>query len=220
MARNSGAARQRVGRALYAESLHPLHGTPAAPEREAPDLQAYVRRIDRYTYGLGWLLCEIDHQTVGFCTSARTPAAPEDLFTVEFQLSSCRGCAAGISARPVGADAGHAGDGQPPAGGVAASTGENQAGPGVFPGHGLCAPGGGAPRGAGKAVACLSPAPLGPGRSQAHQALPGGGGRLRGCPGKRPPRWWMFLGWNKGRPAALAAGFFAPVPSCQGEKKL
>lgn len=64
----------------------PYTGTPAAPEREAPDLQAYVQRIDRYTYGLGWLLCEIDHQTVGFCHLSEDPAAPEDLFTVEFQL--------------------------------------------------------------------------------------------------------------------------------------
>ena len=64
----------------------PYTGTPAAPEREAPDLQAYVRRIDRYTYGLGWLLCEIDHQTVGFCHLSEDPAAPEDLFTVEFQV--------------------------------------------------------------------------------------------------------------------------------------
>ena len=64
----------------------PYTGTPAAPEREVPDLQAYVRRIDRYTYGLGWLLCEIDHQTVGFCHLSEDPAAPEDLFTVEFQL--------------------------------------------------------------------------------------------------------------------------------------
>ena len=64
----------------------PYTGTPAAPEREAPDLQAYVRRIDRYTYGLGWLLCEIDHQTVGFCHLSEDPAAPVDLFTVEFQL--------------------------------------------------------------------------------------------------------------------------------------
>lgn len=64
----------------------PYTGTPAAPERETPDLQAYVRRIDRYTYGLGWLLCEIDHQTVGFCHLSEDPAAPEDLFTVEFQL--------------------------------------------------------------------------------------------------------------------------------------
>lgn len=64
----------------------PYTGTTAAPEWEAPDLQAYVRRIDRYTYGLGWLLCEIDHQTVGFCHLSEDPAAPEDLFTVEFQL--------------------------------------------------------------------------------------------------------------------------------------
>ena len=64
----------------------PYTGTTAAPEEEAPDLQAYVRRIDRYTYGLGWLLCEIDHQTVGFCHLSEDPAAPEDLFTVEFQL--------------------------------------------------------------------------------------------------------------------------------------
>lgn len=64
----------------------PYTGTTVAPEREAPDLQAYVRRIDRYTYGLGWLLCEIDHQTVGFCHLSEDPAAPEDLFTVEFQL--------------------------------------------------------------------------------------------------------------------------------------
>lgn len=61
-------------------------GTAAAPEREAPDLQAYVQRIDRYTYGLGWLLCEIDHQTVGFCHLSEDPASPEDLFSVEFQL--------------------------------------------------------------------------------------------------------------------------------------
>lgn len=64
----------------------PYTGTTAAPEGEAPGLQAYVRRIDRYTYGLGWLLCEIDHQTVGFCHLSEDPAAPEDLFTVEFQL--------------------------------------------------------------------------------------------------------------------------------------
>lgn len=64
----------------------PYTGTTAAPEGEAQDLQAYVRRIDRYTYGLGWLLCEIDHQTVCFCHLSEDPAAPEDLFTVEFQL--------------------------------------------------------------------------------------------------------------------------------------
>lgn len=80
----------------------PYTGTPAAPEREAPDLQAYVRRIDRYTYGLGWLLCEIDHQTVGFCHLSEDLAAPETCSPWSSSSTSSRGCAAGISAPPCG----------------------------------------------------------------------------------------------------------------------
>lgn len=64
----------------------PYTGTHMAPEQEPPGLQEYVQRIDRYTYGLGWLLCEIDHQTVGFCHLSEDPSQPEDLFSVEFQL--------------------------------------------------------------------------------------------------------------------------------------
>lgn len=64
----------------------PYTGTHQAPEGQAPDLQSYVQRIDQYTYGLGWLLCEVDHQTVGFCHLSEDPEAPEDLFSVEFQL--------------------------------------------------------------------------------------------------------------------------------------
>ena len=64
----------------------PYTGTCMAQESELPDLQEYVQRIDRYTYGLGWLLCEIDHQTVGFCHLSEDPRDPEDLFSVEFQL--------------------------------------------------------------------------------------------------------------------------------------
>lgn len=64
----------------------PYTGTPMAPEQEPPGLQEYVQRIDRYTYGLGWLLCEIDHQTVGFCHLSQDPSDPENLFSVEFQL--------------------------------------------------------------------------------------------------------------------------------------
>ena len=64
----------------------PYTGTPAAPEQEPPGLQDYVQRIDRYTYGIGWLLCEIDHQTVGFCHLSEDPSNPENLFSVEFQL--------------------------------------------------------------------------------------------------------------------------------------
>lgn len=64
----------------------PYTSTHMAPEQEPPGLQEYVQRIDRYTYGLGWLLCEVDHQTVGFCHLSEDPSQPEDLFSVEFQL--------------------------------------------------------------------------------------------------------------------------------------
>lgn len=64
----------------------PYTGTVLAPEGEPPELQSYVQRIDRYTYGLGWLLCEIDYQTAGFCHLSEDPRDPEDLFSVEFQL--------------------------------------------------------------------------------------------------------------------------------------
>lgn len=64
----------------------PYTGTANAPEEEPPELQAYIQRIDRYTYGLGWLLCEIDCQTAGFCHLTENRNAPGDLFSVEFQL--------------------------------------------------------------------------------------------------------------------------------------
>ncbi len=64
----------------------PYTGTPAAPEQEPPALQDYIMRIDKYTYGLGWLLCEIDSTPAGFCHLTEDRRAPEDLFSVEFQL--------------------------------------------------------------------------------------------------------------------------------------
>ncbi len=64
----------------------PYIGTSAAPERELPELQEYIRRIDKYTYGLGWLLCEIDSRPTGFCHLTEDRRAPEDLFSVEIQL--------------------------------------------------------------------------------------------------------------------------------------
>lgn len=68
----------------------PFTGTPAAPEKEAPDLQAYIQRIDTYTYGLGWLLCEVDCHPVGFAHLTENRLAPKDLFSVEFQLYVAR----------------------------------------------------------------------------------------------------------------------------------
>lgn len=64
----------------------PYIGTCRSREERLPELGEYVQRIDRYTYGLGWLLCEIDHQTVGFCHLSEDPGDPEDLFSVEFQV--------------------------------------------------------------------------------------------------------------------------------------
>ena len=64
----------------------PYVGTCCAPEEEAPELQSYIQRIDRYTYGLGWLLCEIDCQPVGFCHLSENREDPKNLFSVEFQL--------------------------------------------------------------------------------------------------------------------------------------
>lgn len=64
----------------------PYTGTPAAPEQEPPALQDYIARIDRYTYGLGWLLCEIDSTPAGFCHLTEDRHDPENLFSVEFQL--------------------------------------------------------------------------------------------------------------------------------------
>lgn len=64
----------------------PYTGTFAAPEPQPPELQAYIQRIDRYTYGLGWLLCELNSHPVGFCHLTENRNAPKDLFSVEFQL--------------------------------------------------------------------------------------------------------------------------------------
>lgn len=64
----------------------PYVGTPAAPEDRLPALADYIQRIDRYTYGLGWVLCEIDSIPAGFCYLTEDRAAPEDPFAVEVQL--------------------------------------------------------------------------------------------------------------------------------------
>lgn len=61
-------------------------GTDKAPEAELPELQSYIQRIDKYTYGLGWLLCEIDSIPAGFCHLTEDRTDPKNLFSVEFQL--------------------------------------------------------------------------------------------------------------------------------------
>ncbi len=61
-------------------------GTAAAPEPEPPALAEYIQRIDKYTYGLGWLMCEIDSIPAGFCHLTEDRNAPNNLFSVELQL--------------------------------------------------------------------------------------------------------------------------------------
>lgn len=61
-------------------------GTHCAPEHELPALQDYIMRIDRYTYGLGWIMCEIDSEPVGFCHLTEDSDDPKNLFSVELQM--------------------------------------------------------------------------------------------------------------------------------------
>lgn len=64
----------------------PYTGAPTAPEQEPPTLGEYIQRIGRYTYELGWLICEIDSVPAGFCFLTENRDCPEDLFSVEFQI--------------------------------------------------------------------------------------------------------------------------------------
>ena len=58
--------------APYTEGLEAFEGEP-------PELQEYIQRIDRYTYGLGWILCEIDSTPSGFCCLTAARAAWEEV---------------------------------------------------------------------------------------------------------------------------------------------
>ena len=64
----------------------PYTETLAAPEEALPPLAEYVRRIDKYTYGLGWLMCEIDSTPAGFCLLTENTDEPENPFSLDLQL--------------------------------------------------------------------------------------------------------------------------------------
>lgn len=67
---------------LYA----PYIGTHATPEELLPDLQCYIRRVDRYTYGLGWLICELAGEPAGFCRLFEDPAEPSNPFRLSVEI--------------------------------------------------------------------------------------------------------------------------------------
>ncbi len=61
-------------------------------EKSSPLLQPLIERIDRYSYGAGWIMCEINSTPAGFCFLTEYPAnenIPLDLsslFTSELQI--------------------------------------------------------------------------------------------------------------------------------------
>lgn len=61
-------------------------------DKVSPTLPEMIQRIDRYSYGIGWLMCEIDSTPAGFCCLNEIPYDPtlplelENLFSVEIQV--------------------------------------------------------------------------------------------------------------------------------------
>ncbi|MDO4458589.1 MAG: GNAT family N-acetyltransferase [Clostridia bacterium] len=60
--------------------------TNTCKDTELPTIAQFVQRIDRYTYGTGWIMSEIDGETAGFCLITENSYEPENLFTAEIQL--------------------------------------------------------------------------------------------------------------------------------------
>lgn len=61
-------------------------GTHYTAEEHLPTIAEFVQRIDKYTYGRGFVMSEIDGETAGFCILTENRHDPEDLFTGEIQL--------------------------------------------------------------------------------------------------------------------------------------
>lgn len=57
-----------------------------SPDVELPTIADFVQRIDRYTYSRGWMICEIEGETAGFCLLTENREDEEDMFSAEIQL--------------------------------------------------------------------------------------------------------------------------------------
>ena len=55
-------------------------------ETVLPTIAEFVERIDKYTYGFGWIMAEIDGETAGFCLLTENRYEPKNMFTAEIQL--------------------------------------------------------------------------------------------------------------------------------------
>lgn len=51
-----------------------------------PSLQEYIQRIDKYTYGFGWVMCEINSVPMGFCRAFENPFEPENPFSLSLEI--------------------------------------------------------------------------------------------------------------------------------------
>ena len=60
--------------------------TNTCKDTSLPTIAEFVQRIDKYTYGFGWLLSEIDSETAGFCVLSENSYDPTNMFTAEIKL--------------------------------------------------------------------------------------------------------------------------------------
>lgn len=65
---------------------HYVGDTNIAPDTVLPTIAEFVQRIDKYTYGWGWVMGEIDGETTGFCLLTENTYEPANMFTAEIQL--------------------------------------------------------------------------------------------------------------------------------------
>lgn len=56
------------------------------PENSAPSLPDYISRIDRYTYGRGWIMCEIGNVPAGICVITEALQDPENPFASDIEI--------------------------------------------------------------------------------------------------------------------------------------
>ncbi|WP_099205951.1 GNAT family N-acetyltransferase [Scatolibacter rhodanostii] len=64
----------------------PFAGKLSAPDAECPLLLEMIERIDRYTYGYGWLVCEIDGVPAGFCYVTEHKNEPKNPFKLDLYI--------------------------------------------------------------------------------------------------------------------------------------
>ena len=63
-----------------------VENSNSTKEEVLPTIAEFVERIDRYTYGFGWIMAEIDGETAGFCLLTENSYDPKNMFTGEIQL--------------------------------------------------------------------------------------------------------------------------------------